>query len=311
MATHCFPWIFQAGLHHGAGQLPTPIRRSPGPLPEVLDSGEELGASIWVNMHGKTVVDLWGGYANLGRTQAWEQDTITNVFSTSKTIFGLVGLMLVERGLVDLHEPVSTYWPEFAANGKEAVKFCHIISHTSGVAGWEDRMTMEDVFDLEKSPAKLAAQKPWWTPGTASGYHSLTMGHLVGEVVRRTTGKSLTQFIQDEIAGPLHADFQLGVCEADLYRVSDIIPFVRPPGDAPLLNPQSVSFKVRTNPAIGFGVANNAGWRKAEIGAANGHSNAAAIGRILSTITCGGALMGCGSYQPIRLKKYFRSSHKE
>jgi CubicO group peptidase (beta-lactamase class C family) len=154
-----------------------------------LESGEELGASIVINLDGETVVDMWGGWRDEARTQPWDQDTIVNVWSTTKTVTSLAVLMLVSRGQVDVHAPVARYWPEFAAAGKERVEVRHLMSHTSGVSGLDQPATIEDLYDWETATSRMAAQAPWWEPGTASGYHALNYGHLLGEVVRRVTGK--------------------------------------------------------------------------------------------------------------------------
>ncbi|GME35957.1 putative beta-lactamase protein [Neofusicoccum parvum] len=256
-----------------------------------LDSGDELGASIVVNIDGHDVVDLWGGYADAARTRAWTQDTITNVWSTSKTITALAGLLLIERGILSPSDKVSKHWPEFAANGKQDVEVRHVLSHTSGVSGWDAPMTMADILDTEKSTALLARQAPFWPPGTAFGYHSLTMGSLVGELVRRTTGKSLKRFIADEIAGPLRADFQLGAAEADWARVAEIVP---PPAKAAADSLVAkngmglVTVKTFANPPVDASIANTPQWRCAEVGAANGHGNARGVARILSAIALDG-----------------------
>src|SRR6266704_5755239 len=172
-----------------------------------LESGEDLGASLAVNIDGEMVVDLWGGWADEARTVPWTENTITNVFSTTKTMTSLAALVLVDRGELDLDATVAKYWPEFAARGKAGIKVRHLLSHTSGVSGWDRPVTIDDVYDWDKSTAMLAAQAPWWEPGTASGYHALTYGHLIGEVLRRVTGKTLKDFVRDEIASPLEADF--------------------------------------------------------------------------------------------------------
>ena len=150
-----------------------------------LASGADLGASVAVTLDGAPVVDLWGGWADEAKTRPWVADTITNVWSTTKTMTALCALVLVERGQLDPYERVSTYWPEFAANGKEDIELRHLMSHTSGVSGWAQPVAVADMYDWETSTAKLAAQAPWWEPGTASGYHALNYGHLIGEVVRR------------------------------------------------------------------------------------------------------------------------------
>lgn len=255
-------------------------------------AGEELGASITVNIDGKDVVDIHGGYTDEARATPWDENTIVNVWSSTKTVTALAVLMLHDRGLIDVNENVSKYWPEFGANGKENIKVRHLLSHTSGVSAWDQPITLEDIYDIKRSTERLAEQAPWWEPGTASGYHACNMGHLLGELVRRTTGKSLTQFVAEEIAGPLGADFQIGAKESDWPRISNLTP--PPPVDLASLNadPSSVRLQTFTGPAIAPMACNSIPWRQAEIGAANGHGNSRALGRILSAITLGGAVDG-------------------
>ncbi|KAI1500310.1 beta-lactamase [Biscogniauxia marginata] len=260
---------------------------------QFIDSGEEVGASITVNLDGENVVDLWGGYADPGRTRAWNEDTIVTLFSTTKMICSVAVLKLIDSGAISVNDKVSKYWPEFAANGKEDIEIRHLLSHTSGVAGWDDKMTFEDVCDLKESTAKLAQQAPWWTPGTASAYHAWTFGHLSGELVRRVTGMSLKQFVADKISGPLGADFQIGALEKDWPRVADL---VVPPPAAPEKAAEKTELKLgplffkamNPMPAPGMSKANGPLWRQAELGAANGYGNARSVNRILSSITLAG-----------------------
>jgi CubicO group peptidase (beta-lactamase class C family) len=156
-----------------------------------LASGADLGASVALTIDGEPLVDLWGGWADEARTRPWEADTITNVWSTTKTMTALSALVLADRGAIDVDAPVATYWPEFAANGKEGVLVRHLLGHTSGVSGLEQPAVVEDLYDQDTAAARFAAQAPWWEPGTASGYHALNYGHLIGEVVRRVSGRSL------------------------------------------------------------------------------------------------------------------------
>ncbi|OIW28123.1 beta-lactamase [Coniochaeta ligniaria NRRL 30616] len=256
-----------------------------------LDSGEELGASISVNLAGRDLVNIWGGHADADRTRPWDESTIVNVFSTTKTVTSLAVLMLIDRGLISANDKVAKYWPEFAANGKQDVEVRHLLSHTSGVPGWDDPMAVEDLFDFDKAASKLAAQSPWWTPGTESGYHSWTFGYLLGTLVRRAAGKTLKAFISEEIAGPLQADFQLGAKEEDWSRVSNVIPPPAPDGTLPF-DPTSIAAKVMLNPVPDANVANTPQWRQAEIGSANGHTNAHTVSRILSAVTLGGTVDG-------------------
>ncbi|KAK5076218.1 hypothetical protein LTR64_006304 [Lithohypha guttulata] len=260
-------------------------------LKSFVISGEEVGASICVNLDAKDVVDIWAGYTDEARTHPWQKDTITNVWSTTKTVISLAAFILTERGLLDLEQNVAYYWPEFAANGKENVKVKHILSHTSGVSGWDEKISWEDICDFEKAVDLLAKQRPWWEPGTASGYHSLTMGHLVSEVVRRISGKPFKQFVEEEIAGPLQADFQIGAKESDWSRISNVIP-PPPLPRAGNVSRESIMFKTFTNPPLEATVAHTPRWRQADLGACNGHANARSIARMLSPISLGGNVTG-------------------
>lgn len=254
-----------------------------------LDSGEELGASFAVNIDGTNVIDLWGGYADAAKTRVWERDTITTVWSTSKTITALAALVCIERGLLDPDERVATYWPEFAAAGKQDILVRHVLSHTSGVSGWDVVLSLEETVDLPHSTALLAAQPPWCSPpGTYICYQAFNYGHLVGELVRRTTGKSLRRFIAEDIARPLGTDdFQLGADEKDWHRIADIIPPPPLPADMIGAALDSVAAKTFRSPPPDATRANSALWRRADIGAANGHANARGVARLLSVVALG------------------------
>jgi len=275
-------------------------------LAQNVDSGEELGASIVVDLDGDSAVDIWGGYKDEARTQPWERDTITNVWSTTKTVTSLAALMLVDRGELDVDAPVARYWPEFAANGKQDVLVRHLMGHTSGVSGLEQPAVVEDLYDWEKSTSRYASQAPWWPPGTASGYHALNYGHLVGEVLRRITGTTLKQFVADEIAGPLGADFQIGAAESDWDRIADVTPPPPLPFDLEAIGLDSPTVKTLTGPFVEAQVANTAGWRRADIGAANGHGNARSVARILSAVSRGGEVDGIRLLRPETLDVIFR-----
>jgi len=263
-----------------------------------LDAGEDLGASVAITIDGAPVVDMWGGWRDAERTRPWEQDTVVNVWSTTKTMTNLSALVLADRGELEVHRPVADYWPEFAANGKEAVEVRHLMSHTSGVSGWAQPVEVDDLYDWEKATSMLAAQPPWWEPGTASGYHALNQGHLVGEVIRRITGRSLKDFFAEEIARPLDADFQIGLSEADEDRVSDVIAPPPLPIDLASLDPDDIMVKTFTGPAPEATVANTSGWRRADIGAANGHGNARSVARIQSVVANGGEVDGVRLLSP-------------
>jgi len=269
-----------------------------------VESGEETGLSLAVDIGGETVVDLWGGFADAARTRPWTRDTIVNLWSTTKTVTNLAALMLVDRGELDLEAPVARYWPEFAANGKQDILVRQVLGHTSGVSGWEQPFTQEDMYDPVKSTSTLAGQAPWWEPGTASGYHASNQGHLVGEIIRRITGTRLRDFVAAEIAGPLGADFQIGAREADWPRCAEIIP--PPPLPFDLSDTDSVLVKTVLTASTDASAANTPGWRRAEMGALNGHGNAASVLRILSAVTLGGESHGVRLLSPATIELIFR-----
>ena len=275
-------------------------------LQENIDSGAELGASMVVDVDGDIAVDLWGGWRDADRTEPWERDTITNVWSTTKTVTSLAALMLADRGQLDVDAPVAQYWPEFAAAGKDGVLVRHLLSHTSGVSGLDQPAVVEDLYDWEKATARFAAQAPWWEPGTASGYHALNFGHLIGEVVRRISGKTLKQFVADEIAGPLGADFQIGAVESDWGRIADVTPPPPLPFDLEALGLDSPTVKTMTGPVAEADNANTPEWRAADIGAANGHGNARSVARILSVLARGGEVDGVRLLSPETIELIFR-----
>jgi len=263
-----------------------------GALARNLDSGEELGASLVLDLDGDIVVDMWGGFRDEAKTVPWDEHTITNVWSSTKTVTSLAALMLVDRGQLDVDAPVAKYWPEFGAAGKQDVLVRHVLSHASGVSGLDQPAVIEDLYDWESAVSRMAAQAPWWEPGTASGYHALNYGHLVGEVVRRISGKTLKQFVAEEIAGPLGADFQIGAAERDWGRIADVVP---PPPlaiDLEALGLDSPAVKTFTGPVPVAADANTPGWRRADMGACNGHGNARSVARVMSVVARGGEVDG-------------------
>ena len=257
-------------------------------LHDSVDSGADLGGSVAVVLDGEMVVDIWSGWADTERTVPWERDTITNLWSTTKTMTALAALVLVDRGELDVHAPVARYWPEFAANGKEAIEVRHLMSHTSGVAGWDQPVTVADILDPVASVERLAAQAPWWEPGSASGYHGINQGHLIGEVVRRITGQSLGTFFADEIAGPLGADFHIGLDPKHDGRVATVVPPPPMEFDLDSMDPTSPGFRFFVGPVIDPSFCNTPEWRRAEIGAAGGQGNARSVARIQSVVSHGG-----------------------
>jgi CubicO group peptidase (beta-lactamase class C family) len=239
---------------------------------------DDVGASAAVYVDGEPLVDIWGGYTDAARTVPWERDTITNVFSTTKTMTALCALILADRGDLDLAAPVAAYWPEFAAAGKEGVLVRHLLGHTAGLPDWDEPMTVEDLYDWPAVTARLAAQAPQWEPGTEAGYHSATQGYLVGEVVRRVTGRSIGTFFAEDVAGPLGADFHIGLPGDHDHRVAPVI--AAPQGDKP------------DGYLVGASDANTVAWRRAEIPAIDGFGNARSVGAVQSVLACGGAVGG-------------------
>jgi CubicO group peptidase (beta-lactamase class C family) len=270
-----------------------------------LESGEDLGASLVVNIDGEVVIDLWGGWADEARTVPWTENTITCVFSTTKTMVSLAALVLVDRGELDLDASVAACWPEFAAQGKAGIKVRHLLSHTSGVSGWDPPVTIDDLYDWDKSTAMLAAQAPWWEPGAGSGYHALTFGHLIGEVIRRITGLRPGAFLAAQIAGPLGADFHIGLPPSEFHRVANVVPAPALPWDPARLDPDGLLFRTTTGPTNRIEYSWTERWRRADIGAANGHGNARSVARVQSAVACGGEVGGVRLLSPKTIDRIF------
>jgi len=254
-------------------------------------SGADVGASATLIIGGHTAVDLWGGHLDAERTRPWERDTIVNVFSTTKTMCNLVALALAGRGELDLDAPVARYWPEFAAAGKEGVLVRHLLAHTAGLSGWDEPLTTEDLYDHGRCADHLAAQAPWWEPGTRSGYHAITQGYLVGEVVRRVTGRTLGRWFAEEIAGPLDADFHIGTGAAHDHRIGALIPAL-PLAGGVSPDPASLGYRTMANPTLRAEASATVPWRRAEIPAAGGHGNARSVARAQAAVSHGGTFDG-------------------
>ncbi len=262
--------------------------------------GLERGASVAVTLHGEPVVDLWGGDAD-GDGTPWAEDTIVNVWSTTKTMSAICLLVLADRGELDLDAPVAEVWPEFGVNGKEGITSAHVLGHTAGLSGWDPAIAPATLYDHDEAVRVLAAQAPWWEPGTRSGYHALTQGYLEGEIVRRVTGRTIGTFLRDEVAGPLGADFHIGLPESEEGRVGELVtPGVGLGGDLSLPGVDHTSIAVRTlvSAPITGAECNTREWRAAEIPAAGGTGNARSVGRIHSALACGGTVDGVTILSP-------------
>ena len=270
-------------------------------------SGLEVGASFAATINGKFVMDIWAGHADANKTRPWERDTIVNVYSTTKIMTVLCTLMLVDRGQLDLDAPVAKYWPEFGQEGKENLPVRYLFSHTAGLSGFDKKITAKVLYDWDKTVSLLASQKPWWEPGTKSGYHALTHGYLLGELVRRITGKTVGTFFQEEVAKPLKADFHIGLPEELDSHVGELIP-----PEIPDFNKIAKQFNfdmtmlIRTlsNPPLNAKDSKKKAWRRAEIPAANGDGNARSVARITSALACGGEVDGVKLLSLKTIEKY-------
>jgi len=257
----------------------------------------ELGASFSVVLKGRTVVDIWGGFLDTEFTKPWQEDTLVNVYSTTKGMGALAAAILADEGKLDYQARVVDYWPEFGAEDKDRVTVAQLLSHQAGLCGVSEKLVIEDLYDWNKMTRLLAAQKPHWEPGTAAGYHAVTWGYLPGEIIRRITGRTLGTFFHERAAGPLEADFFIGLPDSEMGRVSNMngpnrarVPqkMTDPPPKMPALYPIALS-----NPVIRpYKDASSYAWRKAEIAAANGQANARGIARIYGALANGGQIDG-------------------
>ena len=244
---------------------------------------------------------MWAGWMDEQRTRPWQRDTLVAVFSAGKAMATLCVLLLVDRGEVGLDQPVARYWPEFAAAGKREVTLRTMLAHRAGLPGVRRLLPAESVYDWNAIAEALAAEEPWWPPGTAHGYHVNTFGFLAGEVVRRVSGASIGEFFRREVAGPLDADFHFGLDARHDGRTADYVFGGQPeefsegvegPGGAELDEERRFLLgRVYLNPPelSGIGTVNTRAWRGAEIPSANGHATAWALTRVYSAL---GALVG-------------------
>ena len=253
----------------------------------------DLGAGVCVYRDGAPVVDLVGGVTAHGSDDLYRADHLQMVFSTTKGAAAICAHLLAERGQLDLDAPVASYWPEFAANGKADIPVSWLLCHKSGLVDVDRPLTLDDALDWDRVTAALAAAPPIWEPGTQHGYHAVTYGWLVGEIVRRVSGRTLGRFFADEIAGPLGLEFWIGLPDEQIPRVVDLVPPGPPPGvhfgspDDPqpgmiemlqlLMGPDSLIARALTAPGGAFAsetVWNEPAVWQAEIPAANGITNA-------------------------------------
>jgi CubicO group peptidase (beta-lactamase class C family) len=271
----------------------------------------DVGAAVAVTIDGRPVIDLWGGYADKQRTRPWQRDTIVNVYSATKGVAATCLNRLADNGRVDLDAPVARYWPEFAQAGKERIPVRWLLSHRAGLPAVSKPLASDALLRWDVMAAALAEQEPWWEPGTRHGYHALTFGYLVGEVVRRVDGRSLGTYCREEIARPLQIDFHIGLDARDDARCAEMIAPMPPVPGAPHAiptaapDPNSMAAKAMNNPAgaMRFSTVNSRAWRGAEVPAANGHTNARALARFYGALARGGELDGVRVLSPAQIER--------
>jgi CubicO group peptidase (beta-lactamase class C family) len=268
----------------------------------------ETGAAVCVCAGGTVVAELWGGLADPQTGRRWGSDTLVNVFSVGKGILAACLARLAGQGRLDADAPVARYWPEFAAAGKDAITIRQLLSHQAGLPALRAPLRAGSMLDWNLMTAALAAEEPWWPPGSGHGYHVNTFGFLGGEVLRRITGQSPGAFLRAEIAGPLGADLHIGLPDTQHARVAE---FSWPLAPADATGPAAVGsvpgspggaaagdmiFSAYFNPPdfSGAGVVNTAAWRRAEVPSANAHATAAGLARLYAALAADGALDGIG-----------------
>jgi CubicO group peptidase (beta-lactamase class C family) len=267
---------------------------------ENFEKRNEVGAAAAVMLDGKSVVDLWAGHADKAKTRPWTRDELVNVYSTTKGVTAICAHRLADQGKLDLDAPVAKYWPEFAQGGKDKMPVRFLLSHRAGLPAVRKVLDGDALFNWKTMTEALAEQEPWWTPGTNHGYHAVTFGYLVGEVIRRISGKTPGAYLRDELAGPLGLDFHIGLDAKHDSRTADMIPSPPPgPGEPNLFaeamkDPESMLAKAFMNPPLMVkpGLVNSREWRAAEIPAANGHGTARSLARLYGALARGGELDG-------------------
>jgi len=287
---------------------------------ENLRSGLDVGASVAFTLDGETVVDLWGGFVDLERTRPWQRDTLVNVYSTTKGMTALCAHQLVERGALDLDAPIAEYWPEFGQAGKQAIPVRQLLTHQAGLAAVRKPLPHEALYDWDAMAHALAEQEPWWEPGTRHGYHALTFGWLVGEVIRRVSGVGPGEFFRKNVADPLGADFHIGLAPEHDSRTSDLhgkltgiggrsdsrmkkLPKAIREFMLDMTDPTTLTGAAFNNPPLRAGHVNSRDWRAAEIPAANGHGTARSLARIYGALSRGGEIDGVSLLRPDTIER--------
>ncbi len=266
----------------------------------------DVGASFAATVDGEYVIDIWAGHRDGARTLPWEDDTIVCVFSTTKTMTALSALVLFDRGELSFDDPVTRYWPEYGQNGKESTELRHFLGHTAGLPGFGEKLTEAQLYDWDYAIRVLERQEPWWQPGELCGYHAITQGFLVGEIVRRITGLSLGTFFRENVAVPLGVDFHVGLDPAHFGRTAEMLSGGPIPEMPEEMTPEYMRGREPDLPDIMPPVTNTDGWRQAEIPAGNGHGNARSVVRAQTAIANGGSAFGVDLLSPATIEQIFR-----
>ena len=275
----------------------------------------EVGAACCVHLHGKRVVDLWGGITAPGGIEPYTADTLQMVWSTTKGVVAIAAHMLAQEGKLDFDAPVAEYWPEFAAEGKQDIPVRWLFSHRAGLAAIDRMLGLDDVLAWTPVVEALAAQKPLWEPGTAHGYHTWTYGWLAGEVIRRVAGVSVGRFVAERLTKPVQAEFWIGLPEAQNKRVAPIMPPPPPPPGTPpdalaarIADPASLAHRSFASPLIPPAAYNEYPFRASEVPAGNGIGTARALSRIYAAAI--GPLDGIRLLDPQTLKAATRTQSR-
>jgi CubicO group peptidase (beta-lactamase class C family) len=250
-----------------------------------------------VVVDGVVVVDLWGGHRDLAQTRPWARDTLVDVFSVGKGLLAAAVARLVGHGVLDLDAPMAASWPAFAAGGKDAVTLRQVLTHRAGLPAVRGRLPAGAMLEPATMRAALAAEEPWWPPGTAHGYHVNTFGFLVGRAIEAATGVTVGAYLRDEVCGPLGADAHVGLGRRDLGRVAEFRwPYPPPPEATPdgLEGLALMRYNTYWNPSglSGAGVVNTPAWRQAEHPSTNCHATARGVARLYEALVAGGRLDG-------------------
>ena len=254
-----------------------------------FDNYKEIGSSLCVIVDGEIVVDIWAGHKNKDRTKDWSKDTLSVAFSSTKAALALCAHILIERGELELKEKVTKYWPEYGKNGKEETTIEMILNHSAGLPALRTRVKKDGFLDWDYMVKLIENEKPFWKPGKETGYHMMTTGWLIGEVIRRVTGKSLGEFFNNELREPYGLNYWIGLPEAENERVAEIVPFVPSSNDKP--SDFATAFRNNSNSMQRLSLTNTGYYDynaketyRAELGAIGGIADARSLAKLLTPL---------------------------